>query len=475
VSGLVTDAAAGPAPEGDERDLVIAALRAKLARSQQRADALEQMIEDRSREVFTVNELLREGALFLADVVRTFPDALLIVDEQARVISANPAAAALFALAEHELAGRGLDELLIEPSLFDTDWLAQGTAGGAQVLHTECLGRTSTGAPVPCWLAANRLMSDRKVRYVCAFTDLRERKRLEIELRHAQKLESIGRLAAGVAHEINTPVQFASDSVHFVRDVIGELIAVLIAGGEVLQEYEAATPGGSAARVLAAAADADIAYLTTAIPKALGRALEGMDRVAAIVRSLKAFAHPGTGVAAPADLNQAIASTLQVARNEYRYVADVETSLAELPPVTCWIGEVNQAVLNLVINAAHAIADVVAGTERRGVIAVTTRVDGDHALIEVRDTGGGIPDHLHERIFEPFFTTKPVGQGTGQGLAIVRAVVVERHHGTVDFTSTPGQGTTFRLRLPLRGTSARAARPVGADAGADPSAPRSAA
>ncbi|MBP6633053.1 MAG: PAS domain S-box protein [Kofleriaceae bacterium] len=449
----------GPAPTGgDERDRLIDALRTKLARSQQRTAELERLIEDRSREVFTVNELLREGALFLADVVRTFPDALLIVDERARVISANPAAATLFAVPEHELTGRGLDELLIEPSLFDHDWLAQGTAGGEQVLHTECLGRTSSGAPVPCWLAANRLMTDRKVRYVCAFTDLRERKRLEIELRHAQKLESIGRLAAGVAHEINTPVQFASDSVHFVRDVIGEVLAVLAAGGEVLTQIEATSPGGPAGRVLAAAAEADVPYLAAAIPKALARALEGMDRVAAIVRSLKAFAHPGTGVAAPADLNQAITSTLQVARNEYRYVADVETSLAELPPVTCWIGEVNQAVLNLVINAAHAIADVVAGTERRGTIAVATRADGDHVVIEVRDSGGGIPAHLHERIFEPFFTTKPVGQGTGQGLAIVRAVVVERHHGTVDFTSTLGQGTTFRLRLPLHGAVGRATR-----------------
>ncbi|MBX3158569.1 MAG: HAMP domain-containing histidine kinase [Deltaproteobacteria bacterium] len=263
----------------------------------------------------------------------------------------------------------------------------------------------------------------------------------EAELRQAHKLESVGRLAAGLAHEINTPIQFVSDSVHFLRDATADLVGVV--------------DKLDTAQGLAHEERADVAYLRDRIPKAFDRSLDGLHRVAAIVQSMKQFAHPDSDEACETDLNAAIESTLIIARNEYKYVADVVTQLGELPLVRCFPGEINQAVLDVLVNAAHAIDDVVRGTDRRGTIAVTTARDGDHAVIAISDTGTGIPADIRDRIFDPFFTTKDVGKGTGQGLATVRSVVVDKHRGSITVDTAPGR-TTFELRLPIDGPRPRA-------------------
>jgi signal transduction histidine kinase len=268
------------------------------------------------------------------------------------------------------------------------------------------------------------------------------RVRMELELRQAQKLESVGRLAAGVAHEINTPVQFVSDSVNFVREAVGDLFGVIdklgFAAAETLQ-------------------DVDLPYLKNTVPEALDRAAGGLDRNANIVRSMKAFAHPDSTEMQHADLKQAIESTLTIAHNEYVYLADIETEFCDLSPIECHIGELNQVILNLVVNAAHAIEDVVKGTGRKGQIRVQTRRAGGDVIISVSDTGSGIPEDVRDRIFDPFFTTKSVGRGSGQGLAIARSVIVDKHGGELTFTTAIGNGTTFFIRLPIRATTLAAA------------------
>jgi signal transduction histidine kinase len=177
--------------------------------------------------------------------------------------------------------------------------------------------------------------------------------------------------------------------------------------------------------------------------------------VATIVRAMKEFAHPDTRQKSAADLNRAIKSTLTVARNELKYVADVETDLGDLPPVVCNISDLNQVFLNLLVNAAHAIREVVReGTDAKGKIRVRTRREGNTVLIAISDTGCGIPENIRGRIFDPFFTTKEVGRGTGQGLSIARSVVVEKHGGSLTFETEPGKGTTFFVRLPI-GTNCR--------------------
>ena len=280
--------------------------------------------------------------------------------------------------------------------------------------------------------------------------DITELRKLEMDLHQAQKLESIGRLAAGVAHEINTPIQFVSDSVHFVRDAVADLTGLIDRYQALCRQVATGQPALEAALDASAAEEAaDLVYLLEHVPKALTRSLDGLDRVATIVRSMKEFAHPDQKEMTLVDLNRAVTSTLVIARNEYKYVADVETSLGDIPLVRCHGGDVNQAMLNIIVNAAHAIADVVAGSDRRGTITVSTRQEGDMAVVAIADTGGGIPQAIQDRIFDPFFTTKEVGRGTGQGLAIARTVIVDKHRGDLSFECEPGVGTTFLLRLPI--------------------------
>ncbi len=280
--------------------------------------------------------------------------------------------------------------------------------------------------------------------------DVTERKRLELELRHAQKLEAIGRLSSGIAHEINTPIQFIGDNVRFLAEAFDDLWRLRDSYRRVLETVAGADPGAleEAARAEAAV---DLDFLRDEVPSAVRQTLDGVDRVATIVGAMKSFGHPTAEGQAPADLDRALRDTITVAGTEFRLVADVETSFGPLPPVVCHIGDLNQVFLNLLVNAAHAIADVVAERGGRGCIRVVTRQDDKHAVIEIADTGTGIPAAIRHRVFDPFFTTKEVGKGTGQGLGLARAIVVDKHDGSIDFSGEEGVGTTFVLRLPIAG------------------------
>ena len=304
------------------------------------------------------------------------------------------------------------------------------------------------------WVGTCEITADAKI-LRGLMQDVTEIYRLESELAAAQKLESVGRLAAGVAHEINTPVQFVSDNVHFVRTSAKDMVPVIRAYRDLqraVRDGGDAVPAAQAAAAAEAAADLD--YLIENMPAALDSAIDGLGRIATIVRSMKEFAHPDQAQMSFADLNQAIQSTLVVARNEYKYVAELETDFGVLPPVACYLGEINQVVLNLLVNAAHAIGDAVKGTSNLGRISVRTRADGDSVEISVSDTGLGIPEAIRDKIFDPFFTTKEVGKGTGQGLAIAHSVIVKKHGGSLRFESELGKGTTFFIRLPVQSLDA---------------------
>jgi two-component system NtrC family sensor kinase len=266
--------------------------------------------------------------------------------------------------------------------------------------------------------------------------DITEHKAAEQRMASSGRLESMGRLAAGVAHEINTPIQFLNDSLSFIREGMKEL-------AEYIDAQRAPNPTSPES-------DANIEDLRKEMPPALERMADGLARIAEIVRSMKDFSHESPREMSQVDLNRAIKSTLVIARSEYRYVADVETSFATLPPITCHGGQINQVVLNLIVNAAHAIADVVKKTGERGKITVATSVEQEQVVIAITDTGGGIPEAIRARIFDPFFTTKEVGRGTGQGLSIARSAIMKDHGGQLDFETELGKGTTFNVRLPLQ-------------------------
>jgi signal transduction histidine kinase len=285
---------------------------------------------------------------------------------------------------------------------------------------------------------------------IASVEDITAQGRLEVELRHSQKLESVGRLAAGIAHEINTPIQFVGDNVNFLSGAFEQLIA--LCDSYRVACAKAATGPLSAEDVAGLRQDeetADIEYIRANVATSIASTLDGVGRVARIVQSMKAFAHPDRGERATADLNAALRDTLTVATNELKYVAQVETDFGKIPPVPCFVSDLNQVFLNLLVNAAHAIGDVVGKTGRLGLIRVRTYLEGSVVVIAISDTGTGIPEAVRGKIFDPFFTTKEVGKGTGQGLALARAVVVDRHGGSLIFETEMGKGTTFFVRIPF--------------------------
>ncbi len=310
--------------------------------------------------------------------------------------------------------------------------------------------RTKDGRVIEVEISCHRLdYGGRRAGFTIA-QDVTERKKMELDLRHAQKLESVGRLASGIAHEINTPIQFVGDNLRFLKDSFEDLKMALDKYERVAQAAGAGRTGAEQVEeIRGAEAVADLEYLTAEIPKALHESLEGVDRVATIVKAMKDFAHPQQIQKMAANINKALASTLVVARNELKYVADVETDFGELPMVECHLGDLNQVFLNLLVNSAHAIADSVRGTGQRGRIRVQTREDSGWVRIAISDNGCGIPESIRSKVFDPFFTTKQIGKGTGQGLAISRSIVVEKHSGTLTFESKEGHGTTFTISLPV--------------------------
>lgn len=278
-----------------------------------------------------------------------------------------------------------------------------------------------------------------------------ERDRMEVELRNAQKLESVGQLAAGIAHEINTPTQFVGDNTRFLQESFGDVNRILAAAEAAVSSQSPDAPV-NLSDLKQALVESDLDFLKDEIPKALDQSLEGLNRVSRIVGALKEFSHPGVEQRASTDIRRAIESTLAVATNEWKYVAEVQTKFdPDLEPVPCFPGEFNQALLNIIVNAAHSIGDVLGdrGVER-GRLSIETRRLDEWAEIRVSDTGAGIPSEIQERIFDPFFTTKEVGKGTGQGLYITHSVVVQKHGGRVDFETEEGVGTTFIIQLPLK-------------------------
>jgi signal transduction histidine kinase/HAMP domain-containing protein len=327
--------------------------------------------------------------------------------------------------------------------------LADSTSGEAFDVECTAVSATNVAHQLRWVITIGTLKGEPCLRGL--ILDVTQQRKLETGLQQAQKLESVGRLASGVAHEINTPVQFASDSIGFLRTASSDLLRVIdkmrIANESILSDSPSKVAAAEAAE---AEAGADLSYLVEEIPRALDSAHEGLTRVATIVRSLKEFARPETHGMTEIDLNSAVESTLVVASNEYRYVADVETHFDDLPSVVCHASEISQAVLNIVINAAQAIGEVVKSSGAKGRIIVRTRRDGDLVIISISDTGAGIPKHLQARIFDPFFTTRDVGKGTGQGLTFARATIVDRHGGELIVESEGGRGAAFHIRLPMR-------------------------
>ncbi len=375
-------------------------------------------------------------------ILESVPEGVLTIDAAGRVETMNREAERMFGLEPDGALGRPISELVPAP-------------GKDGELETVALRADGTEFPIElriddCRVGDHRLITA----IVCDLSQKKqsdhERWHLEQNLQRAQKLESVGQLAAGIAHEINTPTQFISDNTFFVRDSFAKITPILTLCEEVCEAGEK-SPEEFLKELAPLLEQANVSFLAEEVPDAIEEAIHGIDRVTKIVSAMRDFSHPGSEEKEMADLNHAIQSTLTVATNEWKYVAEVEIDLDEsLPPVPCYLDDMNQVVLNMVVNASHAIGDVIdreAG--EKGKISVSTKHVDDMVEVRIADSGSGIPQEVVEKIFDPFFTTKEVGKGTGQGLAISHAVVVEKHGGTIDVETSVGAGTTFVIRLPL--------------------------
>lgn len=271
---------------------------------------------------------------------------------------------------------------------------------------------------------------------------------LQQEKEQASRFEAIGQLAAGIAHEINTPIQYIGDNVQFIGDSFQDLLSLLETVTKLVQEEKMTAFGQAFDR---AAEAADLAFICREIPVAVEQTQEGVGRIKQIIRAMKNFSHPGKKEHTMADLNRCIQSTVIISKNEWKYIADLDLDLDEgLPEVRCNPGELNQVFLNLIVNACHAIEEKMGnGAGEKGKILIRTQSSPDSIEIQIEDSGTGIPEQVVDRIFDPFFTTKEIGKGTGQGLSIAKSIVVQRHNGTIDVETLAGEGTRFVIRLPL--------------------------
>jgi PAS domain S-box-containing protein len=405
-------------------------------------------------------EELRRTNVEMAQLLASIPSFLIGLTPEHRIIRWNRAAKEIFGIDGESVLGRPIDACGIQwdrQKMSETISLCQKNNAAIRLDDIRFLRPDGKEGFLGVIVSSIKGKGTGSTGILLLGNDVTERKIMESQLVQAQKLESIGQLAAGIAHEINTPAQYVGDNARFLQEAHSDLERVHDLYDQLLREIRSGNPTEELVRKIEAAVEeADLEYIRQEAPKAVQQSLEGIERISRIVRAMKEFSHPGTDVKTNIDLNKAIESTITVARNEWKYVAEMVTDLDPgLPLVPCLPSEINQVVLNMIINASHAVADALKqnGSDKKGTITIGTRARIGHAEIRISDTGTGIPENIRSKIFDPFFTTKEVGKGTGQGLAISRSVVVDKHGGTITLDSEVDRGASFLIRLPLQSDS----------------------
>lgn len=407
-----------------------------------------------------VQALLANERDLLSITLLSIRDGVISTDTQGTILLFNRAAETITGYRKEEVLGKPLGDALnlldetsgkILPSPLKKLLDSQGEESHLQFLslqnrQAEKLLISSSIAPV------NDVTGD-LMGYVMIITDITEEKRIEAQLALSQKMESIGRLAAGLSHEINTPLQYVGDNAHFLKEAFDAIIQTYGGHKDLVSDAEMNAENMMAyfAKITALRDDLDLAFFISEIPQAIQQSLEGIERVRKIVLAMKAFSHPANKGKKASDINQAIDTTVTISRNEWKYNADLEMHLdPNLPLVSCQIDEINQVLLNMIVNAAQAIEEKKAkGGPEKGLITISTQTKDEEVLIRIQDSGTGVRPENINRIFDPFFTTKEVGKGTGQGLALAHNIIVNQHKGRILVDSEYGKYTAFTICLPL--------------------------
>lgn len=404
----------------------------------------------------TAEENLRKGYETLRHILKTSPVAVFVCDQRMKVSWLNKTARNMLELSSYDEAKSYVFGESIDVVDDDGNSLIKKN-GQKKIINVEGILKDDKETEIPVLLNRTSFHRGEELLYLYSFLDLAERKQMEAELVHTRKMESIGQLASGIAHEINSPAQFVGSNIDFIIEALPDLFslvdkleAALVDQSENLTE-ETHFPEET---VSGMKDEADYDYLHDELPVAARQSREGIERISKIVLAMKAFSHPGDSNAMQtADINNAIETTLTVAANEWKGVTEVELDLADnLPTVPCLIGELNQVFLNLIVNGAHAIEELQSSQDKfqKGLLKITTSAEDDFVKITFSDSGTGIAQEHRDKVFDPFFTTKEVGRGSGQGLYIARTLIHEQHNGTLTFDTIDGEGTTFTIRLPVR-------------------------
>jgi PAS domain S-box-containing protein len=386
-----------------------------------------------------------EEKLQLSDQILSRIENLVIVtDERSRVIFTGPSIMRMLGYSIDEVMGDGWFDLTWEDETErerEKTYIIAAIQGEVQFRTEPNERQIYDKDGKPHWI----LWQDAKGpgdTLVGIGHDITEYKRLESQIIHSEKMRAVGELSAGVAHEINSPIQYITSNIQFLTNAIPKII-------------EAAKLSSSDSESNEKHSSEDIKYFTEEIPQALEQSSEGLARISQIISALRTFSHPGDEAMSSVNINDAVEKTIAMTQNEWKYVAQMKTELDhKLPQIQGNAGNLHQTLLNIVINAIHALEDSgeqQSDPDKFGQITITTKRIADDILIEIADTGPGIPPDIQSRIFDPFFTTKEIGRGTGQGLSLAHAIIVEGHGGTISFETEEGKGTTFHITLPITG------------------------
>ncbi len=418
----------------------------------ERTADLTQKTEELTLEVLErkkAEEEIRQNRELLLSLLNGIQAAFLIIDVESRAIAElNEIAEAMFGFSRDNILGLNCD-IIFAGQGDHLEEVCPHSYEDNPTIETSIVGVNGTLIPVTRHILPITIKS--RPHLAVILFNISERKNLERKLEMARKLESVGRLASGIAHEINTPIQYVGNSVLFQQEAFTDLLSIHELDKQIIDECRKAD---LFPQILAKrdheAEDKDLEFIIEEIPESCERAQDGVNRVAGIVQAMKNFSHPGQQNMQPADLNSLIQTTVTVSSNEWKYYAEMDLQLAQIPLVECFHGSINQVLLNIIVNAAHALHEKYEETGEKGTISISTMHEDDSVVIRLADNGKGIPAEIKDKIFDPFFTTKEVGRGSGQGLAIVHDIIVGRHQGSIDVESVPGQGTTFSIKLPVR-------------------------
>ncbi len=393
-------------------------------------------------------ENLQQRTTQLNTILDTAASAIITIDKKGSIISFNQAAERIFGYSISEIIGENVGKLMPASMAAQHDeYLRRFMVTHESTIlgkRRELEAKRKNGEIFPIFLRVNPMAIDGQLFFSSVIDDISETKILQTQLVQAQKLEAIGQLASGVAHEINTPIQYIGDNLSALRDNFSDIVAFQTELKVLLSNDEAII--GELDELIDRH---DLQFILEDSPKAIKQAQEGVERVAEIVKAMKTFSHVESSQTKQSiNLHQALSSALTITRNNYKYIAEIETDFAaDVGAIECYANELNQVFLNLIINATHAIEEKHTG---KGIIRIVTRkLDGNHIEILIADNGAGIPAEVQEKVFNLFFTTKAVGKGTGQGLSLAHSIIVEKHLGKLFFESSVGIGTTFHIQLPI--------------------------